>query len=241
VAPRLFIGSSVENLEVAYAAQENLEHAAEVTVWSQGIFELSKYTMEALLDTLDESDFGLFVLAPNDITRLRGNEHPTVRDNVIFELGLFIGRLGRERNFIIIPRSPEDLHLPTDLLGITPAKYDPNRQDQNLRAALGPACNRVEKAIKKFGPVAESSGPAELPDPSDYDDNDILSILESWLGARDSRLNTQAIRYSDVDRELGLPAGSAKKHLARAGLRWKYTQSRRGKQTIMFIKNPEEH
>src|SRR4029450_6396255 len=111
----LFIGSCSEDLNVAYAIQRNLDPNFEVTVWTQGIFQLSQFTMESILDALDTSDFGVFVFAPNDITKMREAEYQTVRDNVLFELGLFIGRLGRERSFIILPRSIENFHLPTDL------------------------------------------------------------------------------------------------------------------------------
>src|SRR4051794_840743 len=111
--PRMFIASSSEHLDLAYAAQEGLEHDVEVTVWTQGMFSLSKTTMASLIDELDESDFGLFILAPDDVTAIRSTSKQTVRDNVIFELGLFIGRLGSDRCFLVVPRGVEDLHLPT--------------------------------------------------------------------------------------------------------------------------------
>jgi hypothetical protein len=56
---------------------------------------------------------------------------------------MFIGHLGKERCFIVIPRGQEDLRLPTDLLGLTPLLLEPNRTDRNLTAALGPACNQI--------------------------------------------------------------------------------------------------
>ncbi|WP_375123290.1 TIR domain-containing protein [Pseudomonas sp. LW8] len=148
--PKLFIGSSVEGLEVAYAVQQNLNHEAEATVWTQGIFELSKSTMDSLSDSMSSADFGVFLFTPDDITTIRENTNKTARDNVIFELGLFIGKLGRERVFFITPEDTE-LHIPTDLLGITPGKYSPNRSDKNLSAATGAACNQIRIQIKKLG------------------------------------------------------------------------------------------
>lgn len=158
--PRLFIGSSSENLGVAYAAQENLEHVAEVTVWTQGVFNPSKFNLESLAEAIFEADFGVFVFAPDDVTSMRGTDQPTVRDNVIFELGMFVGRLGRERCFMLVPRAEQkDLHLPTDLLGLSPGVYDSKRSDGNFRAALGPACNAISQAVKRLGPSELAARP----------------------------------------------------------------------------------
>ena len=147
--PALFIGSSSESLSVAYAAQVNLDKDAEVTVWTQGIFELSRSVMESLIDRLQRSDFALFVFSPDDITRIRGQEFLTARDNVVFELGLFVGRLGQDRTFVVLPSGVEGFHLPSDLAGLTYATYNPSRTDGNLEAAMGPACNHVRTAIRK--------------------------------------------------------------------------------------------
>src|SRR4051812_34741330 len=102
--PRLFIGSSVEGLPIAHAIQENLDHEAEVTVWPQGVFKLSVTAVDSLLRVLEPADFGIFVFSPDDIIFLRGQDQRVVRDNVVFELGLFIGKLGRQRSFVVLPR-----------------------------------------------------------------------------------------------------------------------------------------
>jgi predicted nucleotide-binding protein len=149
VKPEVFIGCSVESLDFAYAIQQNLQHTANVTVWDQGVFGLSQYALDNLIKQLGKSDFGIFVFAPQDVTRIRNKNFRTVRDNVILELGLFIGRLGRDRCFVIVPSGYEDLHLPTDLLGLIPGNFDSSRE--NLAAALGPVCNDIRGALKGLG------------------------------------------------------------------------------------------
>lgn len=98
IKPKIFIASSVEGLEIAYAAQVNLEHDAEITVWSQGVFNLNKTTINNLITAINNFDYGIFIFSPDDITKLRDKAVLTVRDNVIFELGLFIGKLGIEKH-----------------------------------------------------------------------------------------------------------------------------------------------
>jgi hypothetical protein len=147
--PHVFIGSSREQLETAYVIQQSLEYDCEPTVWDQGIFQLNSNSLDDLLTTLDEMDFGIFVFAPEDSIRIRGLDQQTTRDNVILEFGLFIGWLGKERTFFVMPReSGNDFRLPSDLIGVKPAAYDASRP--NRRAALGPACNEIRSVIKRM-------------------------------------------------------------------------------------------
>lgn len=148
--PRIFIGSSVEGLDLANAIQENLTYDAECTVWNQGIFKLSSNALDDLIASLDNFDFGIFVFKPDDLTQIRQKTFETVRDNVVFELGLFIGRLGKERVFFVLPEDSKNFHLPSDLSGVAAGLYNANRSDDNLLAALGVFCNQVRSRIKDY-------------------------------------------------------------------------------------------
>jgi len=144
---KVFIGSSSEGLEVAHALQSNLEPETEVRIWSQDVFLPGEHILESLIKQAEASDFGIFVFSPDDLIEMRGSHQKTVRDNVIFELGLCIGRLGPKRSFIVMPKE-SDLRIPSDLLGVNAATFDANRSDGDLVAALGPACTKIRKAIK---------------------------------------------------------------------------------------------
>jgi len=146
--PSLFIGSSTEGLDIAYAIQEGLEYDAEPTVWNQGFFAPSASYLQSLVNGLRRYEFAVFVFSPDDVLKLRGEAFRTAQDNVIFELGLFMGALGPDRCFYLVQRDSPELHLPSDLAGIQPLTFRAGRSDGNLVAALGPACNRVRNAIR---------------------------------------------------------------------------------------------
>ena len=148
--PAIFIGSSSEQLPVANAIQFLLDFEYEPTVWSQDIFRPSSYALIDLVKATRSFDFSIFVFAPDDVIIKRGSEALAVRDNVIFELGLFIGALLPERCFIVVPRGSERLQLPTDLLGFSPLTYRSDRQDANLAAAVGPACFQMKNEIDRI-------------------------------------------------------------------------------------------
>jgi predicted nucleotide-binding protein len=147
--PRVFVASSRSGLDVAYAVQVNLDYDAELTVWPQGVFDVMQYTLEALLQALGDFDFAIVIFAPEDFAEFGDQRGKSFRENVLFELGLFLGSLGRQRVFLVMPRDKQ-FRLPTDLLGVTPATYDGERADKV--PALGPACNMIRNAIRRFGP-----------------------------------------------------------------------------------------
>ena len=148
--PRVFIGSSVESLPIADAINQNLDHQSEVTIWRNGTFNLSNTTIDSLLQKTKSVDYAIFIFSPDDLSIIRNKEEKIVRDNIVFELGLFIGKIGKERCYIVKPRGI-DLHLPSDLLGLTTADYEPDRSDGDLASALNYACTLIKKEISRLG------------------------------------------------------------------------------------------
>lgn len=211
--PKVFVASSVEGLDIAYSLQVNLQHDADITVWSQGVFSLSVTPLDAITEALMASDFGIFVFSRDDETKMRGNVSDTVRDNVIFELGLFIGRLGKRRCFIVMPDNIT-LHIPTDLVGVTPAKYSGSRDRAEIAAALGPASHEIRTAMKLQGLLSQpEQSMKKIPanDHDNFDENDKIALLESWL-QNDSEPDV-ATKYIDIDNLLKLELGSTQKLL----------------------------
>ena len=149
IRPSVFVGSSSEGLNVAQAIQVALDATCEVELWTQGVFGLSEGTLESLVLALERFDFAVLVLTADDMLIKRGELLPAARDNVLFELGLFVGGVGRERTFMIYNRADRPA-LPTDLAGITAATFEPHTSG-NVVAAVGAACYQIQERINKLG------------------------------------------------------------------------------------------
>jgi len=121
--PIVFIGSSRESQPIVEAMCLELEHdLLIVRSWTSDVFWASHFPIDDLKTQLDESDFAVLVIGPDDKVTSRGTKFLVPRDNVI-ELGLFMGALGRERTFIVQERG-RDLKIPSDLLGLGTIRFD---------------------------------------------------------------------------------------------------------------------
>ena len=132
--PILFIGSSSESLPVARAFAAAIPPAAAVTRLWTGVFKASSFPIDDLAAQLHVCDFAVLVAAPDDQVVSRGTAADAPRDNVTFELGLFMGAISRARTFLL---DPGTVKLPSDLKGINTLRYDPKVTD--LAAAVAPA------------------------------------------------------------------------------------------------------
>jgi hypothetical protein len=142
--PRIFLGSSGQQEKLLQALIRGLQDIADVEPWTT-VFNPGVSTLDRLVELTREVDFAAFVFAQDDWTSkgaspdvASGQASP--RDNVVFEAGLFGGALGMRRTFILHAHGAK---LPTDLLGLTAIRYDPDtttaivRQiNQKLRTAI---------------------------------------------------------------------------------------------------------
>jgi CAP12/Pycsar effector protein, TIR domain len=157
--PSLFVGSSKEGVDFARAVRDALATDAEVTVWDEGFFVLSQTFIEGLITGLPRFDFAVLVLTPDDFVVSRAAESFGPRDNLLFELGLFMGGVGRGRTFVLRDTST-NLKMPSDLSGLVTATYEWPRKDGNHRAAVGAACDGIRKIVRDLGVIDRKAAKA---------------------------------------------------------------------------------
>src|SRR5438132_413553 len=99
--PRVFVGSSseAEKRGIPQAFSDILRRTgADVVPWYHAReFQEASVVIDGLRRAAEKYDFALFILTADDAIESRGERGFSARDNVLFELGLFLGVLGFER------------------------------------------------------------------------------------------------------------------------------------------------
>ena len=163
---KVFMGSSSEGFnEAAETLAELLEGSAEVRLevqrWTNS-FLVADTNIVALESAIERADFAVLVLTADDTVVSRTKQARAPRDNVLFELGLFMGRLGRQHCYFVHEKNaPQE--LPSDLIGVIPAEYelpagiDPKTREgrEAMRAALDRARAQI---VAKIADVVSARG-----------------------------------------------------------------------------------
>ena len=146
MSPKVFIASSSEALSVVRQIEEYLGGVCEIFAWDTHPVSPSQYLFEGLLDIAENSDFAILVLTPDDELHYRDGEYSSPRDNVIFEAGLFMSKLGRDRVFLLSP-SGKNIKFPTDIAPIQRVIY--SDLQNSFEDAIVSIKNRILELGKK--------------------------------------------------------------------------------------------
>jgi len=192
--PKIFIGSSTAAVKYAEAIKAKLQDVGSFTIWrSKKNWHPTQSTLGNLIRLLSEHDFAVLILDAEDETKSNGQVSPSPRDNIIFELGLFMGHLGRCRTFFLC-RKTIDLKIPSDLKGITSIPFD-GPPHQAKRAVAG-ACQTIRYQIKRQG----------VYEPLIKDSRHVGEAVFKWMNlsanAREKLARSQLIRSGRTRKEL---------------------------------------
>lgn len=145
---KIFIGSSAEGIKIANQVKDqiNIELGdwIECETWGDGkVFSLNGGTLESLVKASRKYDYGIMLASKDDVLIKRMKIFNVMRDNVLFEMGLFLGSLGLQRAFLI---THDRTSLSSDFNGVTVVKYN----DKNISTTIANVISEIKKTKESF-------------------------------------------------------------------------------------------
>jgi hypothetical protein len=195
--PNIFIGSSGAGLKVAGKVKEYLSVAGHCDLWEdEGVWEINKSTFDNLIRMVSYYDFGVFVATADDLTLTKDDKiviEP--RDNVILEMALFLGTLGKDKSFLLVE---EDIKLPSDFNGIYMPRFK-STDDKTIETA----CKAFAEKIKEHYEFGYLSLYPTTALAIGYYKNFVAGLVDSIQNAETLEFN--GIKYTDFKLKVIIP------------------------------------
>jgi predicted nucleotide-binding protein len=215
IRPRVFIGCAgrASAIKTANALKSQLGSDITANVWNEHMITLDHLdpnlperrgaVMANLYKTARIYDFVLMMLGADDLVvkRYDDKETPvmgTPRDNVLFELGLFMGALGNRRAIVVLEPGVglEDLSLPSDL-----DKHQFNHQIVTLSSDPAEFAEQVAAIAQTIVTACGEAGLSMLPSTGlaiGYFDNFIKPVCR-YLRQPQFEVSGQSLRADSTD------------------------------------------
>jgi hypothetical protein len=195
--PQIFIGSSGNGLDIAEMVKKQFQAIGDTYLWSQGdLWEPNESTFDNLLRMTGYFDFGVFVATQDDLTLTSKGEYGfEARDNVILEMTLFVGALGKKKSFLLIEKGVDK---PTDFGGI----YMPEFTKDNV-TSITQACTEVSSRIIEHYQTGHLSLYPTTALAIGYYKNFIADLVDSMKIAKN--LNISGVKYKDFKLKVVMP------------------------------------
>ena len=184
----VFISCSSKSLAIAEVISEIISENStsktgpeiKATTWRRDTrsFELNRSTLDGLFNVCNSHDFAIILLTGDDTIKMENEmeDKKIPRDNVIFEMGLFLGRLNKKRVFVVYE---ENAKLLSNMHGITTLQFKKPSNMNNkadIKKAVEDNCNIILDKI-----YMEESGLDFLPSTAlalGYCDNFVSQIFD---------------------------------------------------------------
>ena len=145
---KLFIGSSSEGAQIATMVKNAICKECgdwiDAEIWTEkGMFKLNNSTFDNLLNKSIIFDYAIIVATADDYIEKRGNANIAIRDNVIFEYGLFTGAMGKTNAHMLIEKSSE---IPSDIVCNTLCLFE----NENINEKINEIISTIKTTNNSF-------------------------------------------------------------------------------------------
>lgn len=118
-------------------------------------------TLDKVRQFAETTDAGIFFWTPDDQTQSRGQTRNAVRDNLVFEAGLFVALHGPARTQILVPKDQHGFlsNVASDFHGVTLQPFTDIRANEEMEVSLEAPLRRVCDRLLSLPPQARAKSP----------------------------------------------------------------------------------